>query len=342
MTDTVRVADVLAASRVELMSALAEADERGAVDLVLDLLDAGVPAETVLLELVAAAQAEIGRLWQADRWGVAQEHAATAVVEQVVAALGGRVTTARTRGHVVVACLEGERHALPPRLVAEVLRGRGWRVTFLGAGVPVAHLVPYLHEHRPDAVALSCTLASNLPQVHQAVTACRDTGTPVLVGGRGFGADGRWARALGVESWVPDAVAAADLLDRPAWRGAAHPAPRPVVPRRTALLARRAELVEVAAAALDERFPPAPADERQPDATGEEIGELLDFLAASVYVDDPGLFGEFVSWTAAAPAARRLPPAGTRVVIDAWERVLADHPGALRHLDCGRRALAGR
>ncbi|GAA1315218.1 cobalamin B12-binding domain-containing protein [Saccharothrix xinjiangensis] len=344
MTDTVRMTDVLAAGRAELMTALAEADEHAALDQVLGLLDAGVPAEGVLLEVVAAAQAEIGRLWQADRWGVAQEHAATAVVEHVIAALGARVTTATTRGHVVVACLEGERHAVPPRIVAEVLRGRGWQVTFLGAGVPIAHLVPYLREKVPDAVALSCTLARDLPRADQAVAACRDTGTPVLVGGRGFGEDGRWARALGVDTWAPDAAAAADLLDRPGWRRAARPAPpRPVAPAYTALLTRRAELVDAAVAALDERFPPARDDERQPDEVREEVGELVDFLGASVYVDDPELFGGFVSWTAAAPAARRLPPAGTRVVIEVLARALrADPPGVLRHLDCGRQVLATR
>src|SRR3712207_7094162 len=40
------------------------------------------------------------------------------------------------RGHVVVACLDGEWHALAARIVAEVLRVHGWRVTFLGASVP--------------------------------------------------------------------------------------------------------------------------------------------------------------------------------------------------------------
>lgn len=340
MTDTVRVADVLAVGRAELMAALGEADEHAALDPVLRLLDEGVPAETVLLDLVADAQAEVGRLWQTGRWGVAREHAATAVVEYVIAALADRVTAAPTRGHVVVACLEGERHAVPPRILAEVLRGRGWRVTFLGACVPTAHLVPYLRERAPDAVALSCTLARDLPRADRAIAACRDTGTPVLVGGRGFGADGRWARALGVDTWAPDASAAADLLDRPGWRRAARPAPpRPTDP---ALLARRAELVEAALAALDERFPPARDDERQPDEVREEVGELVDFLAASVYVDDPELFGGFVSWTAEAAAARRLPPSRTRVVVEVLARELSDDPGVSRHLDCGRQVLATR
>uniref|UniRef100_UPI0030FD20F4 Cobalamin-binding protein n=2 Tax=Saccharothrix syringae TaxID=103733 RepID=UPI0030FD20F4 len=334
--------DILAAGREELMAALAEGDEHAAVDLAMRLLDGGVPADVVLLELVADAQVEIGVLWQANRWSVAQEHAATAISERVIAAVGDRAAAAPTRGHVVVACLDGEWHALPARIVAEVLRGRGWRVTFLGASVPAAHLVPYLEEHGPDAVALSCTLPRGLPRADQVVAACRATGTPVLVGGLGFGPDGRWARVLGAGTWAPTARAAADLLDRPEWPRTALPAPpRPADPEYAALRARRAELVDAGLAALHEWFPPLrDYDARRLDATLDDLGDIVDHLAASVYVDDPELFGEFVTWTAEVLAARGVSPASVEVALEAIARVLDDHPRTRHHLDHGRRALA--
>lgn len=324
--------------REELMAALAAADERAATAVVRELLDRGMPAETVLLDLVADAQAEVGRRWQANEWSVAQEHAATAISERVIAVVAARVDVPPTKGHVVVACPDGEWHAVPPRIVAEVLRGRGWRVTFLGAGVPTAHLVSYLHEHGPDAVALSCTLSRSLPRADRMITACRATGTPVLVGGRGFGADGRWAKLLGVDTWAPTAQAAAELLDRPEWRRTARPMPpRRADPEYAALRARRAELVAAAVDELRERFPPMRGyDERQLDAALEDIGHIVDFLSASVYVDDVELFGEFMAWTAEVLAARGVPVASTEVAMGAMSRVLEDHPRARRHLDHGR------
>ncbi|MBP2333949.1 methanogenic corrinoid protein MtbC1 [Saccharothrix coeruleofusca] len=327
--------------REELMAALAAADERAAVAVALRLLDRGVPAETVLLDLVAEAQAEVGRRWQVNEWSVAREHAATAINERVIAAVGSRVDVPPTKGHVVVSCLDGEWHAVPPRIVAEVLRGRGWRVTFLGASVPTAHLVSYLHEHGPDAVALSCTLSRSLPRADQVVAACRATGTPVLVGGRGFGADGRWAKQLGVDSWAPTAPAAAELLEHPEWRRTAQPAPpRRADPEYAALRIRRAELIGAAVDALYERFPPMRGyDERRLDATLEDVGHIVDFLSASVYVDDVELFGEFMAWTAEVLAARGVPVASTEVAMSAMSRVLEDHPRALRHLDHGRQVV---
>ncbi|WP_407664872.1 cobalamin B12-binding domain-containing protein, partial [Micromonospora tarensis] len=201
------------------LDCLADADEYAAAELAIGLLDAGVPAERVLLDLVAPAQAEVGERWARNEWSVAQEHAATHISEQVVAAVAAHARPRPTGGRVVVACMDGEWHALPPRLVAEVLRLRGWQVTFLGASVPAAHLVSYLHRYDAHAVALACALPMRLPHAHRMIEACRRSDVPVVVGGRGFGADGRWARRLGV-AWAPDAPAAAELVaDERALRG---------------------------------------------------------------------------------------------------------------------------
>ncbi|MYS44742.1 cobalamin-binding protein, partial [Streptomyces sp. SID5998] len=100
-------------------------------------------------------------------------------------------------GTVTVACVDGEWHALPARLLAEVLRCRGHRVDFLGAQVPTPHLIAHLHRTAPAVVALSSSLPVRLPDAHTAITAVQALGIPVLAGGAAFGDDGRYARLLG-------------------------------------------------------------------------------------------------------------------------------------------------
>ncbi|GAA3132590.1 hypothetical protein GCM10017687_55690 [Streptomyces echinatus] len=56
---------------------------------------------------------------------------------------------------MTVGCVDGEWHAFPARLVAQVLRLRGWQVDYLGARTPTSHLVAHLHLTNPDAVLLS-------------------------------------------------------------------------------------------------------------------------------------------------------------------------------------------
>ncbi len=320
---------------------LADADEYAATDLAIGLLDAGVAAERVLLDLVAPAQAEVGERWARNEWSVAQEHAATHISEQVVAAVSAHVKPRPTGGRVVVACMDGEWHALPPRLVAEVLRLRGWQVTFLGASVPAAHLVSYLHRYDAHAVALACALPMRLPHAHRMIEACRRSDVPVVVGGRGFGADGRWARRLGV-AWAPDAPSAAELVaDERTLRG--------VPPARLAHLAddeyaslvrRRGELIDSALAQLLERVPAARAyTAAQLDATVSDLGHIVDFLAAAVYVDDASLFTEFVQWLSGILLSRGVPVGAIALPLEHYGAALRDFPRAARALSLGCAAL---
>lgn len=325
----------------DYLHCLAEADEPGAVDVARGLLDAGVPADRVLLELVAPAQAEVGERWARNEWSVAQEHAATHISERVVAAVAAYADVRPTRGRIVVACMDGEWHALPARLVAEVLRLRGWQVTFLGASVPAAHLVSYLHRYDAYAVALACALPMRLPHAHRMIEACRRADVPVVVGGRGFGADGRWARRLGA-AWAPNGPAAADLLtdERTLRAGSSVSLAQLADDEYAALVSRRGELIDGALAELAQRFPVTrDYTSAQLDSTVSDLGYILDFLAAALYVDDGSLFTEFVEWLVSILDSRGVPLATVEATLGHYGRLLHDFPRAVRYLQQGRGAV---
>ncbi|GAA2906962.1 cobalamin-dependent protein [Streptosporangium fragile] len=334
MSSTILSAENLRAAGETYLERIGEADEYGAVDLVLGLLDGGVPAERLLLELIAPAQRRVGELWAANTWSVAREHGATAVSERAIAAIATRTRTEPTRGRLTVACTDGEYHALPTRLLAEVLRLRGWRVDFLGANVPGPHLITHLHQTGPDAVALGCALATRLPRAHATLTACQAVGVPVMAGGAGFGADGRFARLLGADAWAPTADAAADHLDRGL---PGFPDPRDALghladEEYTHLTRRRGELLTRAMTALTAAYPPMTAyRDRQLDATAEDLGHIVDFLAAALYVDDVPVFTGFVGWTRGVLAARGVPAAAVQAGLRIFHDELRDFPRA-RHM----------
>lgn len=324
------------------LDGLQEADEYAAIEVAVGLLEAGVPAERVLLDLVAPAQAEVGERWARNEWSVAQEHAATHISERVVAAVAAYANPRPTRGRVVVACMDGEWHALPPRLVAEVLRLRGWQVTFLGASVPAPHLVSYLHRHDAHAVALACALPMRLPHAHRMIEACRRVDVPVVVGGRGFGADGRWARKLGV-AWAPGAPSAADLIadERTLRRVPPAELSHLADDEYTSLLKRRGELIDGALAELRERDPGArDYTPSQMDSTVSDLGYIVDFLAAALYVDDATLFTEFVDWLVEILTSRGVPAPTLGSTLEHYGRVLHDFPRAARFLGAAGSSLA--
>ncbi|WP_416902668.1 cobalamin B12-binding domain-containing protein [Micromonospora echinospora] len=301
-------------------------DPEGAVRLALDLLDRGWSVADVLVDVVAVAQREIGRRWLAGRWSVVQEHAATHVSEQVVAAVGRRTGRPSGPGHVVMACVEGEWHALAARIVAEVVRASGRRVTFLGASVPPRHLVSYLHQTGPDAVLLSCVQSTRLIRAARMIAACRAADVPVVAGGPGFGADGRWATAVGAAAWGASAREAVRLLDRHDHRGPTGEPPTPPDDEHVAVLRRRRDVVQGVTGALG-----AAGDDAEPVA--QAAAQVLDALAAALLVGDPELLTGFVRWQREALGGR-----GCLVepILTGYATALTDHPRALRYLRLAR------
>ncbi|NBM20404.1 B12-binding domain-containing protein [Streptomyces sp. GC420] len=332
-----------------LWSAVSDGDERTAVDAAFGALDAGVAPESVLLDVVGAVQRRVGEEWAANRMTVAAEHAATAINDRVIAVLAHHPAWRAAvperapgggTGRITVACVEGEWHALPARLLAEVLRLRGWRVDYLGAQVPAPHLIAHLHRTACDAVALSSSIATRLPGTHATITACRAIGVPVLVGGAAFGADGRHARLLGADAWAPDARAAAELLAEglPARSGGAGTDHRPAedLPHLadqeyTLVKGAAPALVRGTMAALEQTVPATRGyTEAQRERTTEDIAHIADFLATALYTDDTELFLGFIRWTAGVLDARGVPAQDLASGLEALREQLRDLPRAAR------------
>ncbi|MER5884136.1 cobalamin B12-binding domain-containing protein [Streptomyces sp. NPDC001941] len=379
--------DVVARAGEALWAAVRDGDEITASMVVLDLLEAGTDPVTALLDVVAPVQARVGAEWAANRLTVAQEHAATAINDRVIAALaqatrdsaaargrspvpvpaqggpslpeepaapGSRPPArpepiAPSRGRITVACVDGEWHAFPARLLGEVLRLDGWRVDFLGAHTPTAHLIHHLHQTGPSAVALSSSLPTHLPTAHAAITACQAIGVPVITGGKAFGPAGRYAHLLGADAWEPDARAAARRLAEGLERPVAPPhqavddLPHLIDQEYTLVVKTRGDLVRETIAGLEKLYPPMRAySAAQRRHTIEDIAHIVEFLAAALYVDDDELFTSFLTWTADILTARQVPVRSLVPALDVLEHRLIDFTRAGRVLRAGRAALDAR
>ncbi|MFG2588823.1 B12-binding domain-containing protein [Streptomyces sp. NPDC048438] len=330
-----------------LWAAVTDRDEHAAASVILTALDDGINAETALLDVIAPVQARVGTEWAANRLSVAQEHAASAIAERVIAALAHHpaVRTEPRLGRVTVACVDKEWHVLPARLLAEVLTLRGWQVDFLGAQVPTPHLIGHLHTNGADVVALSSSIPTRLPTAHAAITACQAVGVPVLAGGAAFGPDGRHARRLGADAWEPDARSAArriaDGIAVPsAGRQQIDDLPHLCDQEYTLVVRSRPQLVREVLAQLETRFPAAAAyTEQQREHTAQDIAHIVDYLGVALYMDDDELFTDFLAWTAGILEARRVPAVSLKQALDVLGAELKDFPRSTRLLGRARTVL---
>lgn len=176
----------LAGLRATYLSALLEGDRRTALKLLREQgVQAGASVAQLSADVVQAAQHEIGRLWQENAISIAQEHQATAIAQVALAYLYDLAPPALDNGKkVLVACVEGELHEFPARLVADALDLAGFHTKYLGANVPTRALLERVQSEQPDLVALSVTMAFNLAALRAAVQALRAVSSvPIAVGG---------------------------------------------------------------------------------------------------------------------------------------------------------------
>lgn len=292
--------------------------------------DAGLAAAVSLL---AEVQRKVGDLWQRNELTVADEHAATAIVDLALAAacLDAERRPRAAEATVVVACAEEEWHVLPARMFAEQLRAAGWDVVFLGASTPAEHLARFVAAEPPAAVGLSCTVPLHLHGARRTISASHAAGVPVLAGGAAFGTAPDRAAAIGADAWASTLDRAVAVLHR--WVGNRPPLGAPLVDDTPALAAgaRRPLIVERAMSALASRFPPlAGYTDWQLARAREDLDYILRFAEASLLTGDDSIVTGFASWLKSVLTARGLPGGIVPLGIDVLRECL---PEGLNEVD---------
>ena len=194
--------------------ALRDADERAALRALEEGLSLGRSAESLVREVIAEGQHEIGRRWEAGEIAVAPEHAATAIAEQGLAILRRPRRQAGGGGRrVALACPEGEWHTFPARVAADLAERVGVEVISVGGSCPAEHLGVFLRQVRPDALALSVTMSVNLVGAWKAIQAAHLVGVPVIAGGAAWGPGATRSERLGADMRVEDPADLARALN---------------------------------------------------------------------------------------------------------------------------------
>lgn len=274
--------------RFAMLAALVNGDVPLAYRLAIELLAHGVPFDDIAVDVLAPVQAELGRRWAAGDLGIADEHAASAAVDDLLVRLGATAESPRGRA-VVVASAEHDAHALGGRVVASALALDGFRVMFLGASVPAADLGDFLDMQQPLALALSCSMPTALAAAARSVAAAHDLGIPVVGGGRVLATPDRATR-LGIDALarVPgDAVRILRSWELcPPDRLTVAPDP---IPERAAFAERSHTLVSAV-------IEVGTAGDTVTLALAEELHRVLQTVEGALLVREPALIKEYVKW----------------------------------------------
>ena len=174
----------------------------------LDGLLSSFVLDTVLEDVVLPYLQELGARWEAGAATIAQEHFASSLLRARLAGLA-RGWEAGGGPLALLACAPGEQHDLPLLTFGLALRGRGWRIAYLGADTPTDSIADAARELDPAAVVVSATVRSRLRTAADGLAAIARTHRLWVAGA---GASASVAESIGCDRLAESPVGAADRL----------------------------------------------------------------------------------------------------------------------------------
>jgi MerR family transcriptional regulator, light-induced transcriptional regulator len=203
----------------QYLEALRRGERHVASRLVLDAVAQGTPVRDLYLHVFQPVQYEIGRLWQTNRFSVAQEHYCTAATQLIMSQLYPMIFGAEKRDLTLVATgVSGDLHELGVRMVADFFEMEGWNTFYLGANTPHGDVLATLRERRADILAVSATLPYHAENIRELINVVRRepefARLRILVGGHPFNRDPELWRKLGADGTAVNAQQAIALAEK--------------------------------------------------------------------------------------------------------------------------------
>ena len=200
----------------QLIAAIAEMDEEGALALTKELLAAGV-APAAILDDCRTAMEQVGKRFECGEYFIPELILAGEMLKGVSAEvrpyMTGAAETSAKAGKVVVGTVKGDIHDIGKDIVVFMLDVNGFEVVDLGIDVPVEKFVDAVRAGQPQVVALSGFLTLAFDAMKETVEALKAAGlrdgVKIMVGGGTV--DQQVANYAGADAFGLDAMAAVSL-----------------------------------------------------------------------------------------------------------------------------------
>lgn len=179
------------------LDTLLNENTKKAIDLILNSYNDGISIKSIYIDVFQTCLYEIGRLWEIDEISIAKEHYLTAAVQLAMSQFYPYIFNGYRNGKVVASCVGNELHEIGIRMVADFFEMDGWETYYLGSNLPLESIIQEVKNIKPDILALSATVESNVDNIKGIIKQVRRvediSNIKILVGGRPFILnDGLW------------------------------------------------------------------------------------------------------------------------------------------------------
>ena len=182
------------------------------------LLQRGMTAEEVCLEVLASAARRLGALWVDDQATFVDVTLAVTRFQNITHRLGPHFSSTAepgSRGRALVGAVPGEQHTFGLSMVAEFLKRDGWDVVLADASRDTAAFLAPLTDVWFDVVAISAAHDRAEKGLGRLLSGARRRGrnhkVKAIIGGRLVHEQDGMVERVGADGWAPDAKAAVEL-----------------------------------------------------------------------------------------------------------------------------------
>jgi methanogenic corrinoid protein MtbC1 len=178
----------LTAEQERLLSLLLEKKRSKTWEFVQSFVEKEPSMERVYFDLLIPVLIRVGKLWERNEIGVADEHAATAIIRDLLSKIQSlRPPEKPVPYKALVSCVPGEEHDIGAEILADYLEIKGWTVYFIGHSTPEEDILKSLLELKPDVVFFSMTQISRINEARRIIQRVKEMlpEAKTILGGRG-------------------------------------------------------------------------------------------------------------------------------------------------------------
>ena len=196
----------------ELVKAVIEGNAPVVSRLVVQGLDEGLEAATILSEGLTPGMSTVGELFQKGEYFLPE------MLFSAKAMAGGlkhlesifSKSDSNSLATVVIGTVKGDLHDIGKNIVGMIMKGAGFNVVDLGIDVPAERFVEVVSEKSADILALSALLSTTMPSMRDTIGVVAKSGirdrVKILVGGAPV--TSKFANEIGADGYAKDAPGA--------------------------------------------------------------------------------------------------------------------------------------
>ena len=202
----------------QLSTLVQQGRARNVPELVVQAIDAGIPAKSVLEDGLLAGMNIIGEKFKNNEVFVPEVLVSARAMNKGVEALKPYLQAGDTtvRGKAVIGTVRGDLHDIGKNLVRLMMEGKGVEMVDLGVDVAPEQFVDAVNEHNADIVCCSALLTTTMREMKNVVEALQAAGlrdkVKIMVGGAPV--TQRFCEQVGADVYTPDATTAAEAAVR--------------------------------------------------------------------------------------------------------------------------------